>query len=226
MARATVALTPQIQKRMDVLSKVFEGWEEDCMNCKAFAASLADWTTPKGAEVIREGEDAAQPQLLICESGAAASLRAHTYNDGLFFGNIDNAAFFAAFEAFAKRTFCAENVVFLRGYRDLQTETDAAAAAERLFATTSASTRRTRTTSPSTCPRRSSASRRRTSPRRGADDVAALPRSSTSAPRRSTDAHEDIIPNFMNGDEYRAYLLGAWPLPRPPKRRSTACGLM
>jgi hypothetical protein len=71
MARATVALTPQIQKRMDVLSKVFEGWEEDCMNCKAFAASLADWTTPKGAEVIREGEDAAQPQLLICESGAA-----------------------------------------------------------------------------------------------------------------------------------------------------------
>ena len=38
---------------------------------------------------------------------------------------------------------------------------------------------------------------------------------------------KDIIPNFMNGDEYRAYLLGAWPLPkRPPKRRSTACGLM
>ncbi|KAH8068293.1 hypothetical protein JL721_6869 [Aureococcus anophagefferens] len=198
MARATVALTPQIQKRMDVLSKVFEGWEEDCMNCKAFAASLADWTTPKGAEVIREGEDAAQPaidlrvrrgglcrddgevrrqkqkrvarlvapfyvgegqiEIRAFERAPASCIRddfretltaktdekslptrvvgAPTPSDGLFFGNIDNAAFFAAFEAFAKRTFCAENVVFLRGYRDLQTETDAAAAVarvERLF---------------------------------------------------------------------------------------------
>ena len=38
---------------------------------------------------------------------------------------------------------------------------------------------------------------------------------------------KDIIPNFMNGDEYKTYLLGAWPLPkRPAKRRSTACRLM
>ena len=38
---------------------------------------------------------------------------------------------------------------------------------------------------------------------------------------------KDIITNFMNGDEYKTYLLGAWPLPkRPAKRRSTACRLM
>ncbi|KAH8095153.1 hypothetical protein JL720_2430 [Aureococcus anophagefferens] len=287
MARATVALTPQIQKRMDVLSKVFEGWEEDCMNCKAFAASLADWTTPKGAEVIREGEDAAQPQLLICESGAAevfviarsvptatikaaqdlagfsldlescdellrtdslairlvkrqieiraferAPARAHTYNDGLFFGNIDNAAFFAAFEAFAKRTFCAENVVFLRGYRDLQTETDAAAAVarvERLFrdhVDVDASDADNLAVNVSQKVVRES--KKNFAAAREADDVAAL---RTVFDKCAEEINQmltkDIIPNFMNGDEYRAYLLGAWPLPkRPPKRRSTACGLM
>ncbi|KAH8060222.1 hypothetical protein JL722_5187 [Aureococcus anophagefferens] len=300
MARATVALTPQIQKRMDVLSKVFEGWEEDCMNCKAFAASLADWTTPKGAEVIREGEDAAQPQLLICESGAAevfvttttksgakkqkrvarlvapfyvgegqviarsvptatikaaqdlagsrwtssratsyygrtrsrSASRAHTYNDGLFFGNIDNAAFFAAFEAFAKRTFCAENVVFLRGYRDLQTETDAAAAVarvERLFrdhVDVDASDADNLAVNVSQKVVRES--KKNFAAAREADDVAAL---RTVFDKCAEEINQmltkDIIPNFMNGDEYRAYLLGAWPLPkRPPKRRSTACGLM
>ena len=309
MGRQSIALTPEIQARMGLLSSIFAGWEEDCANCKAFADSLGAWSAKKGSSVIVENETDTPPLLVLCADGAVEVLvatttktgavkqkrisrmnapfyigegriigekpptatvkaakdlkgyslskeqadellatdalairlvkrqiairafeRAHTYVDGLFFGNIDNPAFFDAFAAFAKRSFCAENVVFLRGYRDIQKMEDLDAidtATTKLFTDhIDVDTSDPDNLAVNVSQKCVVEAKWNRAAAKDSGDAAVLRQTfDKCASEINQMLSKDIIPNFIAGDEYAGFLLGAFPMPSRKKKRSGACAI-